>query len=181
LTKAYLVLSDPARREKYDRTGQVDEKAVDNTLSQAVSAVIGVVMGAVEQHAAGGADPCSVDLVEVVRNMLKKQVAAYEDQKRKIEKVAVTLEAVEKRWKTKKKAELLKAALQAQIRATDEPLRKTLEMIEINKLALELLANSTFDVMAEKIGEGPPGRYVGQYGTWNVGPYGTWKSIYSPT
>jgi DnaJ-class molecular chaperone len=40
LTRAYLVLSDPARRSKYDATGDIDEQTVDNTLSQSISGCI---------------------------------------------------------------------------------------------------------------------------------------------
>ena len=57
LTRAYLVLSDPARRSKYDATGDIDEQTVDNTLSQAVSVIVGAVMSAVDGYVKGGPDP----------------------------------------------------------------------------------------------------------------------------
>lgn len=156
LTRAYLVLSDPARRQRYDATGDIDEQTVDNTLSQAVSIIIGAVMSAVDNYVKGAsADPASVDLVAQVKMFVVKQIVGFENQKILMEKAQASLRDIAKRWasrpaKTRDKASLasarfLKQALDQQAAGTAEPLRKIGSQIETYKISLELLENSSFD------------------------------------
>jgi curved DNA-binding protein CbpA len=151
LTRAYLVLSDPIRREKYDRTGDVDEQTIDNTLSQAVSIIIAAVMSAVDGYVKGQSpDPSQSDMVDAVKQFVKRNVAGFEQQKRQMEKAQASLKDIASRWRASGKgkpreAGFLKTALDRQAVGTAEPLAKIQAQIETYKLALELLANSSFD------------------------------------
>lgn len=166
LTRAYLVLSDPARRQRYDATGDIDEQTVDNTLSQAVSIIVGAVMSAVDGYVKNQSpDPSTVDLVDGVRAFVKGNIAEFEKQKNLMEKAQASLRDIAKRWSVKKKSAFLKQALDQQAASTAQPLAKISQQIETYKLALELLANSSFD---------PAG--AGQY---HIAP--GWRSVYSTT
>ena len=70
---AYDTLADPARRQRYDETGTVDEKAVDNTLSEA----LGIISGALD-HVLGvciqrGLDPTEIDMIGDLKQTIDNQ------------------------------------------------------------------------------------------------------------
>lgn len=63
--RAYLILRDPERRAKYDRTGSADE-TIDNSWSKMVSLISQIFMSALENF-----DPEQEDLVKFTQDKLK--------------------------------------------------------------------------------------------------------------
>lgn len=65
--RAYIILSDPARRERYDRTGEADER-VDQTIGQIFSLVVQALDAVVAKV---GRDFERTDMVSAMINHLK--------------------------------------------------------------------------------------------------------------
>lgn len=150
ISRALLILSDPGRREKYDKTGDVDEATPepDNTVAVAISIIVGFVAQVVAQYAMqGGGDPCGIDLVAKMREHFKKQRVEFENQKVPINKAVKKLEQIEKRFKARKKSNpLLIAALASQRNGMREPLRGLDTKIQQIDDALALLDGYDFEV-----------------------------------
>lgn len=108
LAKANLILSDPTRRSKYDRTGEIDE-SIDNSLSAAINIIVGFFQAVIQQFATNSQapDPCSVDLVEQARINFRNQIKSFNEQKRPFEKGIETIKKVEARLKARKKSNAL--------------------------------------------------------------------------
>lgn len=74
LSRAMLILSDSARRQKYDSTGDIDEATPDNAVAVALSIIVGFVAQVISQHVSQNApDPCGLDLVDLARRHFIKQ------------------------------------------------------------------------------------------------------------
>jgi curved DNA-binding protein CbpA len=67
--RAYLILSDPNRRERYDRTGLEDDPTGPTEEQLARSAVSSLIM----QFVGGNDDPNTTDLIAEIRKVLLKQ------------------------------------------------------------------------------------------------------------
>jgi curved DNA-binding protein CbpA len=147
ISRAMLILSDPVRREKYDRTGDMDERTPDNAVAVAISIIVGFVMQVISQHVAATApDPCTVDLIATMRAHFKKQRTEFENQKVPIVKAAKKMEQVENRFRARKKSNpLLLAALKNQRAGTQEPLRALDQKIQQLDDALLLLDGYDFE------------------------------------
>ena len=149
VVRASVVLSDPAKRSKYDSTGTVDEDAVDNTLAKAVSAVVGFLASLVERHVNGGPDPSSLNVVKEAKVFFERQLKEFETRRPPILKAKEALERVESRLAGKgPRTALLKQALRQQAASTAHPLAQIEQEIALRKAILDLLATCTFD--AEK-------------------------------
>lgn len=147
LTKSYLVLVDPVRREKFDRTGTIDPSEPDNSLGRAVSTIVGFFAAAAQQHP----DPTKVDLVHEAKNNFEQNIRTFEEQRRKIERTLEKFTAVEKRLKSRKKKPtagvlLLQQAMRANIDSARVPLAQIERQIQPFKDALVLIEDFVFEV-----------------------------------
>jgi curved DNA-binding protein CbpA len=146
-SRAMLILTDPARREKFDRTGDADDVAPDNTIAVAVSIIVGYFDAAVVECVKLGKDACGLDMVGGAREHFKKQILAFENQKVPVQKAANALERVEKRLRSRKNANpIVRAALLAQVRTAQQPLRDLDGKIRELRDALALLEHYEFDI-----------------------------------
>ena len=143
IMRANIVLSDPDRRRKYDATGEVDDDAVDNTHAKAVSAIVGVISAIVGQHP----DPVSLDLVAEVRKFFKQQITQHTVNQAAPRAAAEKMRKVEKRFKVKPRAAMIKLALLAQAKAADEQVAAMEREIIHCRLCLELLTFCSFDAV----------------------------------
>ena len=74
LNQAMSVLTNPTRRERFDRTGSVDDDAVDNTLSFAMQLISGALDAVLQQEMAKQRIPEQIsDLLSLIRRNLTNQ------------------------------------------------------------------------------------------------------------
>jgi len=146
LSRAHLVLADPAKRARFDQDGTIDESSVDNSLAKAVSICVGFFVAAVEQHVRSGAiDPLTVNLVALAREAFTKEISGFEANKRPIERARKKLEQVEARLKAKRSANpLLRQALKMQAASTAQPLAAIDAQIAAYRDAIALLDGYEF-------------------------------------
>jgi curved DNA-binding protein CbpA len=140
LRRSMIVLSDPARKEKYDRTGEVDSESVDNTLGQAISRIVDVVIRAATKMANVG----QVDLIKETRTYFLQEKVNFEDESKRIAKAAQAVRKVAERLGGKGRSELVKRAVEQHAQQMMEPVSRINEQIEVCKIALTILDECTF-------------------------------------
>jgi curved DNA-binding protein CbpA len=140
LRRSMIVLSDPARKEKYDRTGEVDSESVDNTLGQAISRIVDVVIRAATKMANVG----QVDLIKETRTYFLQEKVNFEDESKRIAKAAQAVRKVAERLGGKGRSELVKRAVEQHAQQMMEPVSRINEQIEVCKVALTILDACTF-------------------------------------
>jgi curved DNA-binding protein CbpA len=162
-TRAYLILSDPARRSKYDATGDAEELQPDNSVAMAIGIIVGFFAYVAQAYAQGKTlDPAKSDLVEIARNQFCAQIKELENRKRPIENAAATLRRIEK--KLKGKNDFLREAIRRQAAATAEPISKIEREIQAHKDALTLIKDFSFDYDRDAFSES----LLQRRSLWNV-------------
>ena len=143
VSRAYLVLSDPVRRKRYDETGDIPENPPENA---ALNLLVQFFVGTVQLHANGqGPDPCAVDLIDVARKECRKAILDAENHQVKLRRTIKLWQKVAGKLKTKKKADLVTRALHAQIIPLEQQIRLMDDQIVLRKDVLKLLDGYTFD------------------------------------
>lgn len=150
LAHSQLILLDPARRERFDRSGTIDPTEPDNALSRAVSITVGFLASVVQQHVmSGGPDPTQVDLIAEASRAFKQNLESFAKERKKIERHADKLAAVEKRLRTRKKtpgSDFLRQALVMQLATVRQPLHEIEKNAQGFRDALLLLDDFSFEV-----------------------------------
>jgi curved DNA-binding protein CbpA len=165
-TRAYLILSDPARRSKYDRTGDADDVQPDNSVAISIGIVVGFFAHVAQQYAHGQiTDPAKFDMVKLAREQFNQQIVEMQKHKKPIEKAAATLRKIEQKLKPQPpgstRGDFLRDALRRQAASTAEPLAKIDREIQAHKDALTLIKDFTFDMDRD-----PATDVLARRGTW---------------
>lgn len=87
IQRAYMVLIDPARREHYDATGEIDEQGPDNAHAAALACLAHAFDAAVGQSLEQGREPHQSDLVALMRRHLEDEIAERDQDRVKNELV----------------------------------------------------------------------------------------------
>ena len=104
LVLARDVLSDDARRERYDRTGDAEETQPDNADVPMMQCVAQAVDAAIVLAAREGVDPVHTDLVDRARRVLRERVKQIRAQVTEMEKKAAAGERLAGRFRRRKKS-----------------------------------------------------------------------------
>lgn len=156
INRSKLVLLDPKRRDKYDRTGEIDEDAPDN----AISAPLGIILAFFQKVCAGNAqgqivDPCSIDLIDTARKQFHDTISKIEGEKRQISKMAKSMERIAARIKVKKgKDDLLVRSVKIQAGQLAAQLSLADQKIKAHKDAIAMLGDYSFNPEASQQGMG---------------------------
>lgn len=81
---AYRVLSDPARRAKYDATGIVDPQVPDNSQAKILEVVAGFFIGVMKKVFQAGADPSQVDLLGAMLDSVDASIKNLHEERRQM-------------------------------------------------------------------------------------------------
>lgn len=147
LARAYDVLSDPAMREHYDRTGEVDEKAPDNARANAVQIIAGFIARMVEASVDGKVgDVTRMDIVDAAKRHIAEQIVSLSNQRIRINSVAARFEQVSARLILRPGADpILATVISAQAAAVRKNLARVDEGIRAHEDAIEMLRNYEYD------------------------------------
>lgn len=139
LVKAYDVLSDDARRKRYDDTGKVDE-GTDNADANALAIIAGFVERFINDD-----DARHKDMIAELKKHVASEIRTAErniDEGEKYEKKVTDLR---KRVKGQKGATLIIAMFDNQLRNARTSIDMLKEQIVHRERALELIADTAFE------------------------------------
>ena len=142
VSRAYLVLSDPLRRAKYDETGDIPEITPE---SAPLNILVQYFVTVVSMFCAGqGPDPRHVNLVKQAREQFRKDIVEAKNAQVKIRRTIKIWQDVAERFSSKKKADAVKLSLSGQVPRLEQQLRIMEEQVHIRQDALKLLDGYTF-------------------------------------
>jgi curved DNA-binding protein CbpA len=141
---AYRVLSDPAARAHYDRTGEARPPAPDQAARQALTVLAALFQQVVVALAKAGRKPAQEDLAAHLRDAVKQSRQGLGDQRRNLESVARVLADAAGRFETAGEANALDDLTRAHLAEVRGRLDGLAADEAAHEKALELLAAYTF-------------------------------------
>lgn len=139
--QAYMILSDPLRRKRYDETGDVDEtqsSAPHAILAQCFKKVLGQLFSEAR-------DPGSVNVVEMVRKSIRNDLSECTQKLETNQRALRMLEGILKRTKAKKEAEFVLAILKNEVSGCSSTVAQLKTAVEYHEQALKLLDDCSYD------------------------------------
>lgn len=102
-TKALSVLTDPARRAKYDATGNADEAAIDNSTSERAQLIVQLFDAVCQQAAKSNLAPWQFDVADAMRELAARQITESHANRKQAERNLAAAEKIVGRFKRRKK------------------------------------------------------------------------------
>jgi curved DNA-binding protein CbpA len=118
--RASLVLLDPAKRAKFDASGEVEGDAPDNAVADVMVAVAQLLDSVMFDIGNSGGDPARVDLLAAIGDVARKAKAGIAQNRRSVEKHLELSLRIERRFRLKAKGggpNRMEALMQARIGA----------------------------------------------------------------
>lgn len=149
--RALSVLTDPARREKFDRTGTVEDEKPDNDRASALQIIEAQLANLLNGYLASGgrldADPRFVDvpsrIIETLRTEVSKHMASIVEGERAMKFFADMRDRFERK-KNAKGADFVRRSLEGQAARAEQQLSQIREGIRIRELAIEMISDYKF-------------------------------------
>lgn len=165
--RAYLILSDPVRRAKYDQTGDIPEITPETApLNLLVQFFVTIVM----MHLAGqGVDPTRLDLIKAARDQFSKDIIDAENNQVKLRRQIKVWQNIAKRFthaKSSKAPDVIVRSLEAQVKPLEDQIRLFDEQIQIRKDATKLLDGYRFEFDAPDVGIARAASRLGPMPSW---------------
>lgn len=144
---AHDVLTDEQRRQKYDATGEIEEKPIDNDLGNALQWVQMAVDHVLQACQQCNLDAVTVDILGDAKIFLNGKLQEFRTANAAVEKGIRQTEKVAKRFKPKRGKEDRLTALMAGRLASfaQQKVRNDGEIVKVSR-ALEIVADHSFHV-----------------------------------
>jgi curved DNA-binding protein CbpA len=141
ISQAYLILSDPRRRQKYDQTGEVDDSA-DNADQMPLM----ILTEMMEQVIAQSEIDASIDIVAKMRDCLDVRGREVEQKLTQLRKDAKRLEKLAERFHSKTERNFLRSVLMKKVAQTNSAIAEGEDVARHMKAAKDILKDYSFDV-----------------------------------
>lgn len=149
---AYRVLSDDEKRERYDRTGKVEDEP-DNTLSLVMNVINTKIDDLLQMP-----DVHTLPLIELCREAIQKDMRQAKRQKDAAGEVSLRLAKTRKKLRFKGKGQnLLDRAMEARQKQVEQATAGMTEKIGILERAIAMLADYDFELERPPTGIRPTG------------------------
>jgi len=144
--RAYLVLSDPVRRGKYDQTGDIPEITPETA---PLNLLVQFFVTLVAMHLNGqGPDPANLDLIAIAKMQFRKDIMDAENEQVKLRRQMKAWANIAGRFTRYKKSEapdVIVRSLEAQSKPLEDRIRLLGEQIQMRKDATKLLDGYRFE------------------------------------
>ena len=142
LTNAHLVLKDPARRKRFDETGEADETADNPDI-----AAWNIVGGMIQAILAEDKDAATIDLVDAMKQQLMVIIGKVDSVIAKMDRAAKRATKLKTRFHRKSKGDnMLSRMTEHQLIELERSKAKALQQSAPHRRALELISDYRFDV-----------------------------------
>ena len=147
LCRARDVLSDPGRRERYDRTGETDDGPIaDNLEANALDWAMKLCDAAIADLMRRGLDPAQQDVLGYVRVSAQSNLEQNEEQQRQLREGAKNYRELAKRFKRKGRGEnRMKLLLEGKALDLERGAERNEDLARPLRRALEILVDYEFD------------------------------------
>ena len=147
LVRARDVLSDPGRRERYDRTGEVDyEPIADNLEANALDWATKKIDEAIAGLMSRNFDPANYDVLEMARASARDNLIQNETQQRQLREGAERYRKLAKRFRKKGRGEnRMRKLLEGKALDLERGAERNEDLARPLRRALEILADYEFE------------------------------------
>lgn len=149
--RALIVLSHPAKRGKYDRTGVMDDDTPNNTLAEArglIDRCVGEAVSAFLAKEDPTLDPRNLNLIDIFKTVIRAQIAHSEGEITKLDRQSKFFKDFAGRFKMKKdkgdQFDFLKRRFDDEFRRAADSRAQLVAGIEMRKMALEIIDTYEF-------------------------------------
>lgn len=141
--RAYDVLSDPTKREKYDRTGHIEDTVPDNADAAAANLITGLLGHILSEDI----DPLRYDVIAAMRQIVENKIAEVERPLAKLRRAAERADKMRARFKAldDTKANRMDTALAWHADRAREQITALEAQLAGLRHALGILGNYTFE------------------------------------
>ena len=145
IKQASLVLLNPAKRHKFDRTGSVDENKPDNVQTTAMEKIANFMINSINATLNNRLNLAEIDLVKAASDFFGQSVQEHNNQITQIERQIEQFNKVLKRLKSKKEKDVIKPMLQHHTAGLKGLIEANHLEVKIFKAAIEILKDYEFD------------------------------------
>lgn len=140
---AQIVLLDPARRKKFDATGEIDDAQATNP----DSAALGLISAALQNVIMQEPDPSSVDLVDAITAHFDREIGTLQTKNKPLKRAADRAKTLRAKFKRKSKGGInqIGNVLAHHLVQIEQAVAAHDEQIAAFKGAIELIADYDFE------------------------------------
>ena len=144
LKRAHDILTDDARRAKYDTTGDVDEKTPDNDQSNAINTLAMAFAVVLQKCAQDGRSPLEKDMVQAIKHELNRVVDENQKQIRILRTVIQFDKKMVGRFKSNKPDNIFESIISQRLTAVGENIGNAERNVKSAQDALALLEDYSY-------------------------------------
>lgn len=168
LTRAYLVLSDPIKRSRYDHDGTIDDSPTQDPLADAKQLVAQFFLNVVTGAEANRADLFAIDLIQACRDALNNDIKQMRAQQAKFKAQQALWEKLSARTRHKDPESFVHRALKHHAQGCARNVEEGDRQVRMREQALDLLKDYSFERDPPKAQAWDSTSTAGTSTVWNI-------------